>query len=1116
MPLIINSMDQKRSKKRFMHETNLRKPLCAALILCSCLIASPTVTWAADGVETTQNVNQQQITVKGTVVDVNGEPIIGASIAAKGGTTGTITDIDGNFSLSIPANTQLVVSFIGYERQFITPKAGQSLKIVLKEDTEVLDEVVVVGYGTVKRANLTGAVSSVKMKDLEDIPATNLASVLMGAMPGVSIGEATGNPLGTPTLKIRTSGSWNAEPPLYVIDGFIRDADAFNALDPSEVDNISILKDAQASVYGVRGAGGVVLVTTKKGKEGKTRINYSGSYGFSQGISMPEMMSAYEQGVAMNDMYKDLVLVGGNTDKKSFSDAELETLKEVNYNWLDEAWKNAQNTRHTLNVSGGSDKINYFIGGSYMWADGNFANLNTNKFNVRSGLDVNFTKELKGSFSINYSTRSSEMPLNEKDAEPDRMYGTFSNLVRMPRWYPSYIDGKPVGNGVSSTASHPLEVLRSGSQKNTRSDDIAIGARLDYDIKWVKGLKVGLSFNYNRTSSSSKQIAKSYDVYNFVGMETSLYIPTDVLSDEIPTTTFTNAEKYEAGSNFAFSYQLNPSISYSRTFGKHDFSIMAVYEQSRAGGNSMSVSKSDMAIDGWNSMEAFETFTSAAASPTTEDHRQSYIARLNYSYGDRYFVEAAARYEASANFAPGHRWGFFPSVSLGWKISEESWFKDNISFMDNLKLRASYGRLGNDKAVLGQWREFYESAGYKYAFGEDVSVLGIQPKLEGLVYILSTWEKTDNFNAGVDMRFLNCLNFSVDGFYKHTFDILDDAKSTFPQSSGVSGNTPKLNYGIQNAWGIELELGYQKQLNKDWGIIAKANWSWNSSKVIRKYQNPGIIGTWEDENGRIRGGESGYHCLGIARTWEDVENYKNYLRGNLSDPNGKVQVGTILEENFAPGMLMFEDVGSASYVDENGVRHDGKPDGIINDKDLRFISKYSTPPYNYGVTLGFTWKDLKVEALLNGSFGNDVIFDKGFYADASGGKRSGDFLSSTSNQLKEWYGNYCTLVQNGDGTIALANQNAKYPRLDSYSGRTLRSDFWMRDGHTLRLRNLNVSYSIPRQFVKKIGLEQLRVFFTGTNLWTIINPYPYKDANVGYWSDYPQIRTFNFGINISL
>lgn len=264
-------MSQKRSKNRFMQDIGLCKPLCAAMILCSWLILSPTTAKAADDVAITQAVDQQS-TVKGTVVDINGEPVIGASVKVDGGTTGTITDLDGNFSLLVPAGAKLVISFVGYQTQVITVKPGTPLKVVLKEDAELLDEVVVVGYGTVKRANLTGAVSSVKMDDLKDIPATNLSAVLMGTMPGVSVSESTGNPLANASIKIRTSGSWNSEPPLYVIDGFIRDDTYFNMLDPSEIDNISVLKDAAAAVYGVRGAGGVILVTTKKEKKGKYRL----------------------------------------------------------------------------------------------------------------------------------------------------------------------------------------------------------------------------------------------------------------------------------------------------------------------------------------------------------------------------------------------------------------------------------------------------------------------------------------------------------------------------------------------------------------------------------------------------------------------------------------------------------------------------------------------------------------------------------------------------------------------------------------------------------------------------------------------------------------------------
>lgn len=1122
MPLIINSMDQKRSKKRFMHEINLRKPLCAALILCSCLIASPTVTWAADGVETTQNVNQQQITVKGTVVDVNGEPIIGASIAAKGGTTGTITDIDGNFSLSIPENTQLVVSFIGYERQFITPKAGQPLKIVLKEDTEVLDEVVVVGYGAVKRANLTGAVSSVKMNDLADNPATNLTSVLMGTMSGVTVGEASGNPLANATIKIRTNGSWNAEPPLYVIDGFIRDEDSFNLLDPSEIDNISVLKDAAAAVYGVRGAGGVILVTTKKGKAGKVSVNYSGSVGFSQGVSMPDMMSAYQQASALNDMWTEEIRSGEdpvNYAGKFFSEQELNDMKDVDYNWLDDAWKTAINTRHTLNVSGGSDKVRYFLGGSYMYNNGNFANLDVDRFSTRMGVDVNFTKELKASFNMNYATKSSNMPLNNKDAEPALMYGTFNDLNRMSRWVPAYIDGLPVGYDMKDNSTHPLAIFDSGSFKKNRSDDMSMGARLDYDIKWVKGLSASLSVNYSRSASTGKSIYRPYTVYIF---EKQKYYDQDgvvydgrLLTDkQIGTQRLSNGDSYSDGSNFGYSYQINPQLNYHIKLRKHDISAMYVYEVAETGGNKMSLSTKTMLVDNVDNIGGYDKNGIIAESgDNTKGRRMSHIGRLNYSWADRYLFEGTIRYEASSNFAPNYRWGLFYSLAGSWRISEEAWFRDNIKGVDNLKLRASYGRLGNDKVSLGQWRQSYGLGSGTFIIGNNVMTT-VKPSLSGLTVFDSSWEKTDNYNIGLDLDLRNGFSFNADGFFKHTFDILDDAKSTFPQSAGVAESTPKLNYGIQNAWGVELSLGYRRQFNKDWSFNVRGNFAFARSKVIRKYQNPGVAGTWQDEEGRMRGGEVGYKVWrgkdgkgdGMARTWQDVEDYIDYLASHTA--NGSKESIDVLGskwDELRPGMLMYEDRGTTLS--------NQTPDGIINSSgDNCIISKYDSAPYNYSLNLGFSWKSLSVSALLSGQFGYDVVFDKGFYTAVSGGKRSGDFLSETSNQLAEWYGNYAR--SNEDKT--LINPDAKYPRLDSKSFRGERSDFWLRNGHSLRLRTLNVSYTLPKKVLSNLGLSTCRVFFNANNLWTIINPFPYKDAYVSFWSDYPQIRTFNFGINIGI
>lgn len=1119
MPLNFYSMSQKRSKKRFIQDIDLRKPLCTAMILCSWLIIAPTPVQAADDATIAQVVNQQ-ITVKGVVMDANGEPVIGASVKVDGGSIGTITDMDGNFSLSVAANAKITISFVGYQSQTIVAKAGVSLKIMLKEDSELLDEVVVVGYGQVKRANLTGAVSSVKMDELADIPATNLTSVLMGTMSGVTVSETTGNPLANAKIKIRTAGSWNAESPLYVIDGFIRDEDSFNLLDQSEIDNISILKDAAAAVYGVRGAGGVILVTTKKGSEGKVSVNYSGSVGFSQGVNTSEMMTGYQHATALNDMWNEELRGGSTTAYNFFSEQELNDIKNLDYNWLDDAWKTATNTRHTLNVSGGSEKVRYFIGGSYLYSSGNFSSLDMNRFSTRMGLDINFTKELKVSFNMNYATKSTEMPLNSKDAEADLMYGTYSDLLRMPRWVPAYINGLPVGYDMKVDDTHPLAIFDSGSYRKGRNDNLSMGARLNYDIKWVKGLSASLSVNYSRTNSNSQSLYKPYSVYNF---EKNHYIGSDgveydgriLTNTMIGSQTLSNTDQYGSGANFGYSYQVNPQLNYHRIINKHDISAMYVYEVAESGGNSLSLTAYNMEIDNFENVDGFNKagITADSGRGRTE-RRMSHIARLNYSWADRYLFEGSLRYEASTNFAPGYRWGLFYSLAGSWRISEEPWFKDNVKGIDNLKLRANYGRLGNDKAVLGQWRQSYGLGGDLLLGSKADIATSLKPNLSGLIAEDSSWEKTDSYNVGLDLVLSNGLSFDVDGFFKHTFDILDDAKSIFPQSAGISEATPRLNYGIQNAWGVEFGLGYKKQFNKDWAVNAKGVFSFSRSKVIKKYQNPGVIGTWKDEEGRMRGGETGYKVWrgvdgkgdGMARTWQDVNDYIDYLVSHTKD--GKKESITVLGKTYdklRPGMLMYEDRGTTI--------NNQAPDGIINaDGDECMISKFDNAPYVYSFNIGFSWKSLSVSALFNGSFGNDVIFDKGFYTSASGGKRTGDFLSEKSNLLAEWYGNYA--ISNEDGT--LVNPNAKYPRLDGNSLRANRSDFWMRDGHTLRLRALNVSYTLPKKVLSNIGIASCRVFFTANNVWTIINPYPYKDAYVGYWSDYPQIRTFNFGINIGI
>lgn len=1053
--------------------------------------------------------SNQQLTVKSKVLDEKGIPVIGATVLVEGTTTGTVTDIDGNFSLKASANSIVSISYIGYKT--VKFKANTTPSIVrLSEDSEKLEEVVVVGYGTVKRANLTGAVSNINMKEVADIPSPNLASVLMGTMAGVNVSEATGNPIGNATIQIRVNGSWNGENPLYVIDGFIRDVDAFNLLDASEIDNISVLKDAQAAIYGVRGAGGVILVTTKKGKEGKAKVTYSSSFGLNQGVDMPVMMSAYEQGVALNDLFQqNITYRGASADNtKFFTAAELNKMKTLDYNWLNLGWKNSGNNRHTVNVSGGNETVRYFVGGSYMFADGNFSNLDMTRYGLRMGVDAKVAKNLTANFSMSYSAKNTEMPLNQKDAEPERMYGTFSDLARAPRFIPAYINGVPVGNSIPTNGTHPLEVMNSGSYRRNKTSDITAGLSLEYNIEKIKGLKLAISGNYSSGYNYGKQLSKPYYVYNFIpeGDTHDSYLLSDVqyaVTDPQYRKRITNSDKLYESSSFSYSYQLNPQISYTNKFGKHNVSAMLMYEQSESGGNGLNAFRNTVIIENYEVLAGYSLDGQGnSSSINTLSRRQSFIGRLNYNYADKYFLESANRYESSTNFAPGYRWGLFPSISLGWRISEEPFFKDNVTFMDNLKIRTSYGRLGSDKASMNQWRSSYGQSSGAYVGGSALLTM-LSPNMEGLVYYNSTWEKTDSYNAGIDMQFLKSLTVGVDGFYRHTFDILDDFKSEFPQSSGINASTPKLNTGIQDSWGGELEIGYNKKINKDWEIFVKGNMSYATNKVIKKSQNPGVIGTWKDELGRIRGGEVGYTCLGIARTQADIDKYIADLKANSS--TGTIKVLGLNEADLKPGMLMYRDISSAPYKDAEGKWHDGLPDGNITEDDQRVISKYDSPPFSYGFSFGFAWKNLRVDALFNGEFGNDVVFEKGFWTDASGGSRTGDFLSFNSNLLREWYGNYWTE----------SNPNAKYPRLDTNSLRGQRSTFWMRDGHTLRLRSVNVSYLVPKSVVKPVGIEQLRVFFSGTNLLTIINPYPYKDASVGFWSDYPMIQSFNFGLNLN-
>jgi len=1051
---------------------------------------------------------RQTVNVTGEVRDETNEAIIGASIFVKGTNGGTITDVNGNFTLSTPVGSTLLISYMGYEPQEVrVPEQPKRLFITMKASAIALKDVIVqVGYGGVKRANLLGAVSSLKAKEIEDVVTGNLSTSLQGTMAGVIVGQASGAPGASTSIQIRIPGSWNSETPLFVIDGFVRDQDAFDILDPTEVESISILKDAAAAVYGARSAGGVILVTTKKGKEGKAKINYSATFGISDATTFPETMSAYDQAIALNDytrgyyLWDDAsVLANAKTDNQTyFSDDELEQLKTLNYSWLDEGWKSALQTRHNIGISGGTQNVRYYAGGSYMYQNGNFENLNMNKYTMRLNLDIDIAKGWVLSVGMNGNSRSLSMPYNDLDKEPEKMYNTYSTLLRTPKWIPTYINGLPVGQ--NTVTSHPLYVNQINSYKKSNSTNMASNLALQWELPWVKNLKAKVTYDYLKGSSSSITYAKKYKLYNFETVETD-YSEGYILTDEVVSTTeIENGDKYQQSANTDASYQLNVSLDYAKKFGKHDVSAMVLFEQAQTSGTELMGYVENMIIDNVEMSSAFGDGVSPvlSGSSSTPTGRQAFLGRFNYNYDDKYLLESTLRYEASTKFAPEDRWGFFPSISLGWRISNEPFFQELIDteIIDNLKFRTSYGRLGNDNANALSWENNYEYTGNLVYLGGSTMVGGIAPDNEGLSMKGVTWEKADAYNIGFETHFLNHFSFDFDAFYRHNFDILQVRSSALSYTTGIGTSIPKENYGIQDSWGGEIAVGYEGKINSDWSYNVRGNISYASSKVIRKIQSQAIVGTWKDEVGRIRGGETGYYCTGIM-SQADVDQLAATYGTYVDATTGETLINyTIFGEQPEAGMLNFKDVGGADYSNE--------PDGVIDENDERIISKYDSPPFNYGLSLDLNWKSFKLSATFDGQFGNDVLYDKAVYTTGEGNRSNFDWLSSSSNNLTLWNDHWTP--ENTDATM---------PRL--YNGMAnKRSTFWMRDGHTLTLRTMTLSYDMPRQLSSRMGIPSLRLYFTANNLWTIINPYSYKDPGLSSWMDYPLMRSLNFGININL
>lgn len=1016
----------------------------------------------------------KEIILKGKVIGTEeGTGLPGVVVRVKVGNKGTTTMPDGSYTLKVHENSTIVVSLIGYVTQEIPVNKKESITVYLAKDVKALTETVIIGYGTQKRANVLGAVAAVNASDIEDLPVANLATALQNKVPGVSVAQSSGRPGSSTSLTIRNPVTWAATgssiDPLYVIDGFQLTKQDFDNLDATQIESITFLKDAAASIYGARGANGVVLVKTKMGRPGKPRISYSGSHGISSATYIPEMLTAYDHAVLLNNKYTALKDANAN---KFYTPQELEYLQTHNNNWIDNVWKSSHLSRHTINVSGGTERITFFAGGNYYSEDGNVGDLNATKYGLRMGLNTKITDNLTAtiSFATDNSKINRPTPKTVQSGlteQSDQMSATVSALLLTPGWVPMYIDDRPVFSSVPGW--HPGELVKTGSYSRSRTQGQTINAALEYKLPAIEGLSFRVQYARSNRTNFGKEFYVPYSLYNFVKEgthETTQNVMfTNQLTTNNPTTLIKNGNLMTESYGGSSSYQLNEAINYARSFGKHDIAVVLVAEQSESSSDAFDTRREQVVIPGIDELFAFsqdKSFYDNAGS-SGETGRMSYVSRINYGFNDRYLLEATFRADASPNFPKNSRWGYFPSVAVGWRVSQEKFFHDNVKFINDLKIRFQVGLTGNDAVKNYQYKERYtQTTGM--LFGNTLTS-GLNNN--DIPNSSITWEKALYKNLGFDGSFFDRrFDFAIDLYHRYNYDMLMQPSNTVPTSFG--GGIADQNYGRLKSYGIEAGLTYNGKIGKEFNYYTTVNFGISDNKVIRKYYGAGDT-AWRNPIGRrTDSGLEGYKAVGMLRTQADVD----ALLAKNPD-------WTIDGEKPIPGYMNYEDI--------NG-------DGRINEMDKTRIAPRGSSLFGVGFNLGASWRSFKFSVNMSLQVGGQTVYDKTARTPANENQRA----------LAIWKDSWSP-----------ENPNAKYPLINAPLIKEI-SDIWMVSATTMRVNNMMLSYGLPQNLSSRWKIPDLRVFVTGTNLWSIINHQFYKDPATNLAVDYPALRTYTFGLNVSL
>ncbi len=1007
---------------------------------------------------TGNNLFQQETKITGQVSDANGIPLPGVTVMIKGTSTGVVTNNYGNYTIDIPSENEILVfSFVGMRTTEIQTEGQQVINVALEEETIGLEEVVAIGYGTQKKATVTGSVATVKGELLQKAPSTNLASTLIGRMTGVIVNNRGASP-GSETMQINIRGksSWQSAGALIIIDG-IANRSGFEKLNPNDIESISVLKDASAAIYGSRAANGVILVTTKRGKGGKPTIEYTGDFGLTQPTRVPDMARSWQFATYYTEAQRSGFV---------YSDEEIQKFKQgsdpnlyPNYDIKDYILQStAPQTTHTFSLRGGNEAVKYYVSGRYLYQDSYFKEGidNYNSYNIRSNIDAQVSKTFKLSVDISgrrddvrravgsSSTYDSEVGYSD--------IGFFDHMLAIRPTSPIFfVNGLPA----SIFDNNVVETIRGkGGEKNDRTSTINSQVTARWDLPFItEGLFMEGTAAYDFANVRTKEFSKSYDLYAY-----------DNGSGEysnINTNPVMSRGLYDYYYN-SYKYTLNGKLGYTRTFNDHSINTFIAYEQYSVNNEWIEATRNTFLSDKIPYLFAGDANTQKNDGSGYEFAYRNFFGRFAYSYKEKYLLDFTMRRDESLKFPKDNRVGWFPGISVGWRLSEEAFMKDKFPEVENLKLRASYGQMGSDNIAAYQ---YMATAKLQDAWGS--YVLGSSPSVVSTLYFSGTpnpnitWEVANSYNIALEgSMWQGLLGFELEYFYSKRSNILAQRLASVPNYAGMS--LPDENIGKAQNQGFELLLSHRRTVG-DFTYNINGNVSFNANKIIFMDESPNVP-DYQKREGHPIDSWLVYKTDGIFNTQEEFD----------------------ATEIKRPGAQL----GDIKYIDVND-------DKKIDDLDKVRLYDSSIPKLIFGLNFDFEYKGFELSMFWQGQA------DAKTYVNPT--ERNGDI------NIPMWlYNDRWTQATSETATMP----RAFYHRSDSYN--TLKSDFWLKDASFLRLKNMEIAYNLPKHLISKASLKNAKVYVSGMNLLLfdkIKNYDPEIVNSLGLY--YPSTKVYNIGVKLT-